>query len=415
MWTAMENDGNENFTPHTITTNASGVFSVYAADVDGDGDIDVLSASWLDNKIAWYQNDGSEIFTPHTITTSANGAQSVYAVDVDGDGDIDVLSASGMDDKIAWYEHLYSFSQVITIAEAREDLNGDFIPDRLGDTVTVEGVVFTPNFAPEHNHYYIDDGSAGIHAFAIGPHLFGWNLGDYTRLVGEIFHFNGATEIVALDSLSWLLVSTGNPTPDPIVLTIAQYLSDPEAYEGSLIELISLTLVGGTWPSPGNNALVQISDGLDTLDMLIDRHTDIDNNPEPSWPRDIMGVGAQNTSNIPPDDGYQLLPRFYSDFLLPSDVVQAGNSAPVDFALHQNYPNPFNPTTTINYQIPELSFVTLKVYNVLGSEMITLVNEEKPAGSYEVEFDGLQLTSGIYFYQLKVGSFIETKKMVLMK
>ena len=108
-------------------------------------------------------------------------------------------------------------------------------------------------------------------------------------------------------------MSTGNPTPDPVVLTIAQYLLDPEAYEGSLTELTSVTLVGGTWTPPGSNALVQISDGLDTLDMSIDRHTDIDNNPEPTWPRNIIGVGIQNTTNVPPDDGYQLPPRFYSD------------------------------------------------------------------------------------------------------
>jgi hypothetical protein len=85
------------------------------------------------------------------------------------------------------------------------------------------------------------------------------------------------------------------------------------------------------------------------------------------------------------------------------------------FSLHQNYPNPFNPSTTIQYQIPELSFVTIEVYDVLGTEIATLLNEEKPAGNYEVEFDGSGLPSGIYFYRLQAGSFIETKKMILMK
>ncbi|MFP6751168.1 MAG: FG-GAP-like repeat-containing protein, partial [Pirellulaceae bacterium] len=87
---------------HTIATTADGPFSVFAADVDGDGDIDVLSASLWDDKIAWYENDGSEAFTPRTITTMADGASSVFAADVDGDGDMDVLSASRFDDKIAW-------------------------------------------------------------------------------------------------------------------------------------------------------------------------------------------------------------------------------------------------------------------------------------------------------------------------
>jgi hypothetical protein len=74
--------------------SADGATSVYAADVDGDGDMDVLSASEYDDKIAWYENDGQQHFTIHTITDAADGARSVYATDVDGDGDMDVLSAS---------------------------------------------------------------------------------------------------------------------------------------------------------------------------------------------------------------------------------------------------------------------------------------------------------------------------------
>ncbi len=86
-----------------------------------------------------------------------------------------------------------------------------------------------------------------------------------------------------------------------------------------------------------------------------------------------------------------------------------------EFVLEQNYPNPFNPSTTIYYSIPELSFVTLKVYDVLGSEVITLVNEEKPVGTYEITWHATNLPSGVYFYRLQAGSFAETKKMVLMK
>ncbi|MGB5847989.1 MAG: T9SS type A sorting domain-containing protein [Ignavibacteriaceae bacterium] len=100
---------------------------------------------------------------------------------------------------------------------------------------------------------------------------------------------------------------------------------------------------------------------------------------------------------------------------VPVGVAVNETNLPIEYALKQNYPNPFNPTTTINYQIPELSFVTLKVYDVLGSEIITLVNEEKPVGSYEVEFNAAGLPSGVYFYQLNAGEFINTKKMILLK
>ena len=97
---------------------------------------------------------------------------------------------------------------------------------------------------------------------------------------------------------------------------------------------------------------------------------------------------------------------------------------PSVYLLSQNYPNPFNPITKIKYEIPGQSalggrndnpFVTLKVYDILGREVATLVNEEKPAGTYEVEFDGTSLPSGVYFYQLKAGNYSETKKMVLLK
>ena len=81
----------------------------------------------------------------------------------------------------------------------------------------------------------------------------------------------------------------------------------------------------------------------------------------------------------------------------------------------QNYPNPFNPTTNIQYSISSKQFITLKVYDVLGIEVATLVNEGQPAGSYEVEFNAESLPSGIYFYQLRAGDFVETKKMVYLK
>jgi len=88
---------------------------------------------------------------------------------------------------------------------------------------------------------------------------------------------------------------------------------------------------------------------------------------------------------------------------------------PESYYLAQNYPNPFNPTTTIRFEIPKSSYVTIKVYDVLGSEIATLINEEKSAGKYVVEFDGSGLSSGIYFYQLNTGGFIATKKMTLIK
>ena len=98
-----------------------------------------------------------------------------------------------------------------------------------------------------------------------------------------------------------------------------------------------------------------------------------------------------------------------------TSVKKNKNMSPRVFSLSQNYPNPFNPTTTITYQTPKSGFVSLKVYDMLGREVETLVNEEKVAGSYGVRFDGENLPSGIYFYKLQAGSYISVKKMILLK
>jgi len=88
---------------------------------------------------------------------------------------------------------------------------------------------------------------------------------------------------------------------------------------------------------------------------------------------------------------------------------------PVEFALDQNYPNPFNPATKISYSIPEAGNVELKVYDILGNEVITLVNEEKSPGKYIAEFNASTLASGVYMYTLRTNNFIQSKKMILMK
>ena len=108
------------------------------------------------------------------------------------------------------------------------------------------------------------------------------------------------------------------------------------------------------------------------------------------------------------------IPLFASFYFLGPVSVET-EIAPTEFMLFQNYPNPFNPSTTINYSIPKLSFVTLKVYDVLGNEITTLIDEEKPAGTYKVKFDGTNLPSGVYFYRFQAGNFVETMKMVLLK
>ena len=99
----------------------------------------------------------------------------------------------------------------------------------------------------------------------------------------------------------------------------------------------------------------------------------------------------------------------------PIGIINKQNQKPESFSLSQNYPNPFNPTTNVKYQIAKSGNVKIIVYDFLGKEVTVLVNEYKPAGYYEVEFNASNLASGLYFYELKSGTFSETRKMILMK
>ena len=126
------------FVEFEITSTARGAFSVAVGDVDGDGDLDALSASSNDDKIAWYENEASDgsVFSAHTVTTSAAGAQTVAVGDVDGDGDLDVLSASNLDDKIAWYENTAGDGSVFTdhtITTAADSTSSVAVADLDGD------------------------------------------------------------------------------------------------------------------------------------------------------------------------------------------------------------------------------------------------------------------------------------------
>ena len=136
-----------------------------------------------------------------------------------------------------------------------------------------------------------------------------------------------------------------------------------------------------------------------------------------------QGSDALNSVTIAKQQS-QFVQQFYQsnfDDNLVSVEDEIAN-IPTEFILHQNYPNPFNPSTTIKFSIPNVTLsgvegsrVQLIVYDVLGNEVATLVDEYKPAGMYNVQFTMNNLASGIYFYKLQAGSFIQTKKMIFLK
>jgi hypothetical protein len=127
-------------------------------------------------------------------------------------------------------------------------------------------------------------------------------------------------------------------------------------------------------------------------------------------------TGINNIDAIALAKYYSQLAQEFYDTMFPVNVDDNNyENILKTYILEQNYPNPFNPTTKIIYSVPQTSKVIIKVFDVLGNEIETLINEEKPAGTYELTWYAEALPSGVYFYQLKTGNFIETKKMILLK
>jgi hypothetical protein len=133
---------------------------------------------------------------------------------------------------------------------------------------------------------------------------------------------------------------------------------------------------------------------------------------DPPWDADslnvVVFVQSSGSKTV-----YQSETINYND--LTTTGVGNENSLPKEFSLQQNYPNPFNPSTSIKFTIPESGFTTLKVYNILGNEVTTLISEELTQGSFSVKFDASELPSGVYLYTLTSNNFNETKKMLLLK
>jgi len=127
-----------------------------------------------------------------------------------------------------------------------------------------------------------------------------------------------------------------------------------------------------------------------------------------------MGFGFNHNFDLEESSNPMELSEVWGTQVVTS-VQQVGNTLPSSYQLSQNYPNPFNPTTVINYSIPEAGKVTLRVFNMLGQQVVTIVNSQQTAGNYKATFDAGRLASGIYFYTLSAKNFNMTKKMILMK
>jgi hypothetical protein len=131
----------------------------------------------------------------------------------------------------------------------------------------------------------------------------------------------------------------------------------------------------------------------------------------------IVGRGTDelNSVTIAKENVQKAIDEYQSNFSSMTYTPPTATNPITNYVLHQNYPNPFNPTTTIRYELPQDGIVKIEVFDILGQKIRTLLNEHKKADRYELEFNGANLSSGVYLYSIRVNDFIETKKMVLIK
>ena len=191
--------------------------------------------------------------------------------------------------------------QGLTIAQARAL--------GVGEIVTVQGVVTTPNFQSSHTEYVIQDATAGLVVFGYGVTDVDLNVGDEIRVTGETEEYNGKFEVAITGSQDITVLGTAD-LPDPQIITVAQLNTNGEDYESELITIQNAEIDDGDWPNEGAWANIDITDdgGVSVGIMRIDNDTELDGSPEPGWPCHITGVGCQFSND------YQILPRFITDF-----------------------------------------------------------------------------------------------------
>ncbi len=209
------------------------------------------------------------------------------------------------------------FAGVTDIQTVRvNDVNGINIYNGYAVRLTGIATVATGVFQTSNRDFFIQqDTTAGIDIFEFGttdnPDV---NLADSVVAEGTLSQFNGKLELTD-PSLSYSVVSSGNPLPDPVIVAVTEV---DEAHEGLLIKLENVHKKSGTWPNPGSNGTVYLtSNDVDSVAMFIDKDTDVDEMSEPAYPIDVIGIASQFDTSDPRTEGYEIVPRSSADIILP--------------------------------------------------------------------------------------------------
>jgi len=304
-------------------------------DIDRDGKLDFVFGTFNATNvgsIVRMKYLGGSITSPSSYETSlidkgiaSDGRFGVINIaNVDGDAKLEVIytnewDGTGLRVPLVILDHIKYY----TLAQARVDANNDGIPDLkvTGDTMTVTGVITSPNYVGTATSYYIQDHTAGMNLYKSGT-VMPFDLGDSVLVTGTLDHYRGLTEIVPFtaNNQNIRVLKKNAFVPAPEVVTVANFNNNGETYEGKLIRINGLSKRAGSpaWPATGSNAnMLMSSTGTDTVIMRIDADTDIDGQTEVSYPVSVIGVATQFTPSASVYfGGYQIQPRYYAtDFV----------------------------------------------------------------------------------------------------
>jgi len=439
-----ENDGKEQFHTVSIATGANGAESVYAADMDNDGDIDVLSAARYADKVFWYENDGNERFIAQTITSDIENALYVNAADLDNDGDMDVISASPSE--IYWFENDgYMGFNVHTLATNTSshlymsDIDNDGDMDVVStygsyDIVWFENdgnAFFSSHYISKNNNYVPSifaadmdrDGDMdvlyssskdeivwcennGVEIFT--PHVITNNADNIDLIFTADLDSDGDMDVLSTfyhsdnydGKIVWYENNGNEHFKSHIIATTGHTISSIYAVDIDNDKAIDIL----TTSSSNNTVILFENDGAEHfIDHVIT--TDAD------------GARSVYAADVDSDGDLDVLSASAEDGKIAwyENLIQLPAYLPIQNNLYQNYPNPFNTSTNISFDVKETDHVTLKIFDILGRSVATLVDENSKRRNYKIEFDASNMASGIYFYQIQIGDYTTTKKMLLTR
>ena len=350
-----------------------------------------------------------------SIPAQANGARVEYFITA---RDTDNNSTSAPSDTSA-LKYLYFVRDAgLTIYDLQYTPYTDTRSPYSGMKVTVTGVVTTDS--TDFSFYWLQDGTAPWSGIQIFDQLNRIGIGDRVRVTGTVTEFRDATEITNVDSA--IVVSRNNPLPAPVEVSTGQLATGApasESYEGMLVRVRNVAVTNPFADGTSNFGEFSVSDGSGSV-RVDDESATYRGNLDSTYAlgdsiTSITGIHHESFANK------KIEPRNNADVVRKPSAVGDNASGPVlTFELAPNYPNPFNPETTIRYQVARSVKVNITIYNVLGQKVRTLVDAARPAGAHRIVWNGkdergVSVPTGMYFYRMRAGDFVQVRKMLLLQ